>query len=94
MLRYWVGVVLQVTFSREINTVYANAYEILKQFHDSIVFNKETIIGFLFVCFCRERGVVVMIVYNQCLSPRCEFESRSDEVCSMQHYVIKSVSDL
>jgi hypothetical protein len=29
-----------------------------------------------------------------CLTPLCEFESRSGEVYSIQHYVIKFVSDL
>ena len=43
----------------------------------------------------RDRMVVGFMTYlcNQCLSP-ITFESRSGEVYSIQHYVIKFVSDL
>jgi len=35
-----------------------------------------------------------MVIEGQSISIKCEFESRSDEVYSIQHYVIKFVSDL
>jgi hypothetical protein len=45
----------------------------------------------------RDRMVVGFMTYlwNQCLSPiTFKFESRSGEVYSIQHYVVKFVSDL
>jgi len=49
-------------------------------------------------CKYQEGAVVVVIVWwldlYACSGSRCEFESLSDEVYSIQHYVIKFVSDL
>jgi hypothetical protein len=53
------------------------------------------------VVFCEIEGLwsygswIYNFLCNQCLSPlTCELESRSGEVYSVQHYVIKFVSDL
>ena len=39
-------------------------------------------------------GLITTYVISAYHHYYCEFESRSDEVCSIQHYVIKFVSDL
>jgi len=53
-------------------------------------------VGLLFDGDRRGRDRIVHYLWNQCSSPhiRCEFKSNSGEVYSIQHYVIKFVSDL
>ena len=85
-----------------------NDLDILKV--DTLDVNKESndILGdgklFLFECFiinqssCFSGAIMVVIVWIYALSVyhhlRCEFESPSGEVNSIQYYVIKFVSDL